>query len=110
MPIPSLALFLPVLVTATTLPDLNGLPSHPYLYLNAAQCDALRAAAPQLPLRPYYEQLLQLCDELLDQPPVPVPEHPSTPDDRSPGEIGRARQVQGRVVSLALAYRLTNRR
>lgn len=82
----------------------------PRLLFAGQSVKALRAKTGHLDIAPAYQRLISYCDVLLEEPPVQPPEKPSTNEDRSGHELGRARRGQCNLVSLGLAYLLTERR
>ncbi len=71
---------------------------------------ALRERANTPELKRYADRLVTRCDRWLALPPVERPPTPSTREDRSPRELMRARQAQGRIVSLAAGWLVTANR
>ncbi len=86
-----------------------GSQEHPYLFLRKADLPALKQKAASPEFAPLYRRLLERCDRWLELPPIEPPAVASTAEDRSGRELSRARQAQGRIVSLAMAYLLTGK-
>lgn len=83
---------------------------HPRLFFTQEDLPRLKQKVQSPSLHPFYKCLLQKCDRWLTLPPIRPPEIPSNEMSRAGGEIGCAQKAQGRVVSLAFAYLLTEKK
>lgn len=102
-----------VLAFAALAPLLLALPcrsaGRPYLFVSKAGLPGLQDKVRSPEFAGYYSRLLERCDRWLTLPPIEPPAVASTAEDRSGRELTRARQAQGRIVSLAMAYLLTGK-
>jgi len=79
----------------------------PRLLLCGQTLAELREKVKDPAIKPWWHHALKECDRLLTVPPNEPPVKPSTPQDRSPGELMSARRGQGAIVTLSLGYLLT---
>lgn len=94
-------------VLSAVLPATAG--EHPFLFLRRADIAGLRKKVQTPEFQPAYQRLLERSDRWLTVPPIEPPAVASNKETRAGGELGRARQAQGRVLTLALAYVLTEK-
>ncbi len=83
---------------------------HPSIFLKAKDIPALRERVKHPELKRFADALLARCDHLLTVEPIRPPAKASTANDRSGGELHKARAAQGRVLSLAVGHLLTDKK
>ncbi len=81
----------------------------PRLLFCGQSLEALRAKVQDPAIAVWWHSALKECDVLLTTPVNAPPAHPSTREDRSPGELMSSRRGQGAVVTLSLGYLLTGK-
>ena len=97
--------------TVLTMPSNSATAAeHPSIFLKADDVPALRIKANHPEMKRFRDALLARCDRLLTVEPIRPPAKASTAHDRSGGELSKARAAQGRVLSLAMAYLLTDKK
>ncbi len=98
------------MMAAMTCAGSSAAVEHPSIFLKAKDIPALRRKARHPEMKRFYDALLARCEHLLKAEPIRPPAKASTAHDRSGRELLRARDAQGRVVSLAMGYLLTEKK
>ncbi|MBN1345198.1 MAG: heparinase II/III family protein [Phycisphaerae bacterium] len=99
--------WLPALATMTT-PLIAA--EHPSIFLSPEDVPALRRKAGHPEMKRFTDALLARCEYLLTAEPIRPPAKASTANDRSGGELHKARSAQGRVLALAMGYLITGKK